>query len=44
MHAAQEVTQDAMQKVGRVVDEAQTAAADEARKQALVPESPNQSM
>ncbi len=37
MQAAQGVTQDTMQKVGRVVDEAQTAASEEAKKQDLVP-------
>jgi len=37
MHAAKEVTQNTLQKVGRVVDEAQTAASEEARKQELVP-------
>jgi len=36
MHAAQEVTQETIQKVGKVVDEAQTAATDEAKKQDLV--------
>jgi general stress protein YciG len=35
---AKEFTQDTMQKVGRVVDEAQSAAKDEAREQSLVPE------
>jgi hypothetical protein len=38
MDTAKEVTQDTMQKVGRVVDEAQQAATHEARTQALVPE------
>jgi hypothetical protein len=37
MQAAQEVTQDTMQKVGRGVDQAQRAAADEASDQELVP-------
>lgn len=37
MEAAHEVTHDTMHKVGRVVDQAQTAAADEAGKQELVP-------
>jgi gas vesicle protein len=35
---AKEFTQDTMQKVGRVVDEAQSAAKEEAREQSLVPE------
>jgi hypothetical protein len=39
LHAAQEVTETTMQKVGRVVDEVQSAATDEARKQQLVPSS-----
>jgi hypothetical protein len=39
MQAAQEVTHDTVQKVGRVVDEAQIAATDEAKKQDLVPDS-----
>lgn len=36
VQSAQEVTQETMHKVGRVVDEAQSAAADEAQKQELV--------
>jgi gas vesicle protein len=35
---AKEFTQDTMQKVGRVMDEAQSAAKDEAREQSLIPE------
>jgi hypothetical protein len=38
MQAAQEVTRDTADKVSRVVDQAQSAASDEARKQDLVPE------
>jgi len=36
--SAKEFTQDTMQKVGRVVDEAQSAAQQEAREQSLVPD------
>jgi len=39
MGSAKELSQDAMQKVGRVVDEAQSAAAREAKQQSLIPES-----
>ncbi|MGI9149821.1 MAG: hypothetical protein ACR2IK_25305, partial [Chloroflexota bacterium] len=40
--SAKELTQDTMQKVGRVVDEAQSAAKQEAREQSLVPEAGSQ--
>lgn len=42
MGNAKELTQQTMHKVGRVVDEAQTAAKQEAREQALVPEGGSQ--
>jgi ElaB/YqjD/DUF883 family membrane-anchored ribosome-binding protein len=38
MGTAKELTQDTMQKVGRVVDEAQSAAKQEALEQSLIPE------
>jgi ElaB/YqjD/DUF883 family membrane-anchored ribosome-binding protein len=38
MGTAKELTQDTMQKVGRVVEEAQSAAKTEAREQRLIPE------
>jgi len=38
MGTAKELTQDTMHKVGRVVEEAQSAAQDEARNQSLVPD------
>ena len=38
MGTAKDLTQDTMQKVGRVVDEVQSAAKQEAREQSLLPE------
>jgi hypothetical protein len=39
MGSARELTEDTMAKVGRVVDEVQTSATEEAKKQSLIPES-----
>ena len=38
MGSAKELTEDTMQKVGKVVDEAQSAATQAAREQSLMPE------
>ena len=42
MGSARELTQDTMQKVGRVVDEVQSTAKEEAREQSLIPDAQRQ--